>query len=113
MKERFSEVPDLRIEAFWGGWIGMTPDFLPLSFSNRKDNLYYGMGYNGHGIAHATSNGQMLADMVLGRPNEDVELFRRRMLPLPPEPLRWLAVNALKWHYERRDRVVDSELRLR
>lgn len=113
LKERFPDVPDLKIEAFWGGWIGMTPDFLPLSFSNRKGNLFYGMGYNGHGIAHATSNGQMLADQVLGKPNEDVELFKRRMLPLPPEPLRWLAVNGLKKYYERIDQVIDDDLRRR
>lgn len=113
LKDRFPELPDLQMETFWGGWIGMTPDFLPLSFSNRRRNLYYGMGYNGHGIAHATMNGRMLADQVLDRPNEDVELFKRRMLPLPPEPLRWLAVNGLKKYFERMDRVVDSDLRLR
>jgi len=109
--ERFPELPDLQIEAFWGGWIGMTPDFLPLSFSNRRGNLYYGMGYNGHGIAHATSNGRMLADQVLGRTNEDVDLFRRWMIPLPPEPLRWLAINGMKRHYERADQAVDADLR--
>lgn len=112
MTERFPELPELQIEAFWGGWIGMTPDFLPLSFSNRRGNLYYGMGYNGHGIAHATSNGQMLADQVLDRPSEDVDLFKRWMIPLPPEPLRWLAINGMKWHFERADQAVDADLRL-
>ena len=112
LKHRFPELPDLQIQDFWGGWIGMTPDFLPMSFSNRRGNLSYGMGYNGHGVAHATSNGRMLADQVLGRPNQDVELFKRRMLPLPPEPLRWLAVNGMKKYFERADQVVDADLRL-
>lgn len=112
IKHRFPELPDLQIEDFWGGWIGMTPDFLPISFSNQRGNLFYGMGYNGHGVAHAASNGRMLADQVLGRPNEDVELFKRRMLPLPPEPLRWLAVNGMKKYFERADRAVDAALRL-
>lgn len=110
---RFPELPDLRIESFWGGWIGMTADFLPMNFSNRRGNVFYGVGYNGHGIAHATSNGRMLADQVLGRPNPDVELFRRRMLPLPPEPLRWLSVNGLKCWFEWLDQCVDGHLRLR
>jgi glycine/D-amino acid oxidase-like deaminating enzyme len=113
VKERFPEVSDLKIETFWGGWIGMTPDFLPMSFSNRKGNVFYGMGYNGHGIAHATMNGKMLADQVLGHPNEDVALFKRRMIPLPPEPLRWLAVNGMKRYFERQDLLVDADLRLR
>ncbi len=91
----------------------MTPDFLPLSFSNKRSNVFYGMGYNGHGIAHATYNGKLLADQVLGKRNMDVELLKRSMLVLPPEPLRWLAVNGLKWHYERIDQIIDADLRQR
>ena len=113
LRERFPEIPDVKIESFWGGWIGMTPDFLPLSFSNKRSNVFYGMGYNGHGIAHATYNGKLLADQVLGKRNMDVELLKRSMLVLPPEPLRWLAVNGLKWHYERIDQIIDADLRQR
>lgn len=111
LKIRFPQVPDLNIESFWGGWVGMTLDFLPFSFGNARGDVFYGLGYNGHGVAQATLNGTMLADQVLGRPNEDVELLRRRTLPLPPEPLRWLAVQGLKWRFERQDREVDADLR--
>lgn len=110
-KVRFPEVPDLAIESFWGGWICMTLDFLPLSFGNARGDVFYGLGYNGHGVAQATLNGTMLADQVLGRPNEDVALLKRRVFPLPPEPLRWLALHALKWRLGRTDGVVDADLR--
>ena len=113
MKLRFPEVPDLGIETFWGGWIGMTLDFLPFCFTNKRRNVFYGLGYNGHGIPQATLAGSMIAALVLGRPNEDVELLKRRIIPLPPEPLRWLVVKALMHYYERIDEVVDSELRLK
>jgi gamma-glutamylputrescine oxidase len=111
LKERFPELPGLEIDTFWGGWIGMTLDFLPFSFSNPRGNVFFGMGYNGHGIAQATLNGSMLADQVLGRPNEDVETLRRRVFPLPPEPVRWATFQTLKWYYERIDRAVDADLR--
>lgn len=113
LAERFPEVPDLEIETFWGGWIAMTLDFLPFSFSNARGDVFYGMGYNGHGLAQATLNGSMLADQVLGRRNEDVELLKRRVIPLPPEPLRWLVVKGLLWYYTRIDDMVDSDLRLK
>jgi glycine/D-amino acid oxidase-like deaminating enzyme len=110
-KERFPELPNLEIDTFWGGWIGMTLDFLPMNQSNKQENVYYGVGYNGHGVAQATLGGKMVADQVLGQTNEDVDRLRRRIYPLPPEPFRWLGVNALKWYFDHIDRKIDNELR--
>lgn len=107
---RFPEIPDVKIESFWGGWIGLTLDFLPIHQSNARGTTFYGIGYNGHGIAQATYAGPMLADQVLGRPNAEVELFRRRMIPLPPEPLRWLVVKGITRHLNRIDAKVDADL---
>jgi glycine/D-amino acid oxidase-like deaminating enzyme len=109
-RERFPELRDLEIEAFWGGWIAMTLDFLPLSYANASRTVFYGMGYNGHGLAQATYNGRLLADQALDRPNEDVELLRRRIIPLPPEPLRWLIVHGLMRYFDGIDRAVDKDL---
>lgn len=111
LRERFPEAPDLRIETYWGGWIGMTLDFLPLSYADSRRRVFYGMGYNGHGVAQATYNGSLLADQVLGRANADVDLLRRRITPLPPEPLRWLVAQGLMRVFEGPDRRVDAELR--
>lgn len=107
---RFPEIPDVKIESFWGGWIGLTLDFLPLHGSNARGTVFHGMGYNGHGIAQATYAGTMLADQVLGRANAEVELFRRRLIPLPPEPLRWLVVKGITHFLDRIDNKVDAEL---
>lgn len=107
---RFPEIPDVKIESFWGGWIGLTLDFLPIHQSNARGTTFYGIGYNGHGIAQATYAGPMLADQVLGRQNAEVELFRRRMIPLPPEPLRWLVVKGITRHLNRIDAKVDADL---
>lgn len=107
---RFPEIPDVQIESFWGGWIGLTLDFLPVHQSNARGTVFYGIGFNGHGIAQGTYAGPMLADQVLGRPNPEVELFRRRILPLPPEPLRWLVVKGITTMLGRVDRKVDADL---
>jgi glycine/D-amino acid oxidase-like deaminating enzyme len=108
--QRFPELPDVQIESFWGGWIGLTLDFLPIHQSNTRGTVFHGIGYNGHGIAQGTYAGIMLAEQVLGRRNPEVELFRRRIIPLPPEPLRWLAIKGLTMALDRIDRKVDADL---
>ncbi|MBX9665411.1 FAD-binding oxidoreductase [Novosphingobium sp.] len=107
---RFPELPDVGIESFWGGWIGLTLDFLPLHGSNARGTVFHGLGYNGHGIAQATYAGPMLADQVLGRSNAEVELFQRRLFPLPPEPLRWLVIKGITATLDRVDNRVDADL---
>ena len=109
-RQRFPELPDVDIESFWGGWIGLTLDFLPVHQANKRGTVFHGIGFNGHGIAQGTYAGPMLADQVLGRPNPEVEMFQRRMIPLPPEPVRWLVVRGIASMLERIDRKVDADL---
>ena len=108
--QRFPEIPDVKIESFWGGWLGLTLDYLPIHESNKRGTVFYGVGYNGHGIAQGTYAGPMLADQVLGKPNAEVDLFRRRMFPLPPEPLRWLVATGLLSSLYHTDRKIDADL---
>jgi hypothetical protein len=51
--------------------------------------------------------GEMIADLIADRPNGDVELLRRRLLPLPPEPFLWLVVHGITAVLEAIDRRVD------
>jgi glycine/D-amino acid oxidase-like deaminating enzyme len=107
-RARFPMLADVAIEAFWGGWIAMTLDFLPLCGVTGDDpSVVHGVGFNGHGLAQATAMGAMIADVIAGRPNQDVELLRRRVLPLPPEPFRWLLVHGITAVLETIDRRVD------
>jgi glycine/D-amino acid oxidase-like deaminating enzyme len=110
-RDRFPMLDDVPIECFWGGWIGMTLDFLPLcGVGGRHANIHHGLGYNGHGIAQATCMGRLLADRVSGIDNEDAALLHRRGIPIPPEPLRWLLVKGLVGLFAGMDRRVDRVL---
>lgn len=94
-RERFPEL-ETPVERFWSGPIAMTLDFLPsIGATGRFHNLFYAVGYNGHGVALATFAGRALADWIAGREGPGTVLVERRSLPLPPEPLRWLAVRGI------------------
>jgi glycine/D-amino acid oxidase-like deaminating enzyme len=115
-RERFPTLADLPIAHFWGGWIGLTLDFLPtLGVGGAHRNLFFGLGYAGHGVAQATLMGAMLAERIQGREHEHEVALRRRELSWPPEPLRWLGakliINALTALDRRTDRQVRSALR--
>lgn len=111
LRERFPEL-DAGIDAFWGGWIGTTLDFLPLlGTSGPHANVYHGLGYNGHGVAQACLFGRLLADAVLGRTSEEAELLARRGVPLPPEPLRWLLARGILFSLESLDARTDRAIR--
>ena len=88
----------------------MTLDFLPFFGADKSGRIVHAMGYNGHGIAQATFAGSMAADLVMDRKNRWVELLRRRSLPLPPEPFRWLGVKALLGYLGGVDAKVDRDL---
>ena len=110
-RDRFPMLDDVPIESFWGGWIGMTLDFLPMcGITGKHSNIHYGLAYNGHGIAQASYMGRLLGDQLTGVANEDAALLKRRGIPIPPEPLRWLVVKGLIALFAGMDRGVDRAL---
>lgn len=95
-RERFPELEGIPVRRFWGGWIGFTLDFLPMvGVTGDQNNVHYGFGYAGHGVAQATLMGSMLAHRVLGRPHECEKALTRRLWSWPPEPLRYAAYQAI------------------
>jgi glycine/D-amino acid oxidase-like deaminating enzyme len=110
-RERFPTLAGVPIDCYWGGWIALTVDFVPVHGALAGGNaLYYG-GCNGHGVPTCTLMGSALADSALGEAPEVARALDRFELPWPPEPLRWLGGQALLWYLRRADRRVDEELR--
>ncbi|MBW2418840.1 MAG: FAD-dependent oxidoreductase [Deltaproteobacteria bacterium] len=108
-RERFPELPDVRVERHWGGPIFMSLDFLPrVGRGGRHQNLLHAIGWAGHGVAQASYAGVMLADLLCERAGPGAALWSRRSIPLPPEPLRWLAFRGLTGWFESVDRRVDK-----
>ena len=62
-------------------------------------NIFFGVGYNGTGIAQTPVGGRILASLVLGKDDRWsrsglVGLTRRTALP--PEPIRYLGARAVR-----------------
>lgn len=70
-------------------------------------------GYGGHGLPMASYSGTIIADMLLGNNTDRAALFvnRKRRLPIPPEPLRWVVGHAMKRKMVEADSIIDAAAR--
>lgn len=111
-RERFPELDRVPIRAFWGGWIGFTLDFLPyFGTTGAHNNVVYGFGYAGHGVAQATLMGALIADRVHGRAHPCEAALARKERAWPPEPLRWLAAKLINGALTALDARTDRQIR--
>ncbi len=67
----FPSLQDVPIERTWGGWIAMTPSWLPVAGQTKQENVYYSIACNGHGLAQAPYLGTLIADLIAGNEFHD------------------------------------------
>jgi glycine/D-amino acid oxidase-like deaminating enzyme len=81
-----------RITHSGGGPIDVSADQLPFFKTAPGTRIHYGAGCSGNGVGPSWLGGRILASLALGRDDEltQLQLARRRVRPLPPEPLRRL-----------------------
>jgi gamma-glutamylputrescine oxidase len=65
MLEIYPQLANARIDYAWGGTLAITRSRLP-AIGRLQRNLYYALGYSGHGISTATMAGKLIAEAVRG-----------------------------------------------
>lgn len=83
----------------WSGLVDFARDFLPsFGVTGKAHNIFYAVGYAGHGVALTHLAGETLATLYAGDalPDEARFLVGRRLPTIGVEPFRWLAVNAVR-----------------
>jgi len=91
----FPSIAGLQFETTWSGLVDCSLDFSP-SVGRLRNNIYYGIGYCGHGVNLTSLFGRIIADFVNGQEGKWTDLpFVNRQLPyIPNEPFRWLGAQA-------------------
>jgi glycine/D-amino acid oxidase-like deaminating enzyme len=83
--------------ARWTGLLDLTFDRVPsIGTTGSRGNVYYALGYSGHGLALGAQAGRVIADLYAGDHDawRSYPFFQRRMPRIPPEPLRWIGYQA-------------------
>lgn len=71
----FPQLRGVRIDYEWGGIIGIVVNRVPV-IGRLRDNVYYAMGYSGHGVNMTHAAGEIVADAI-GGTLEKLDLFER------------------------------------
>jgi gamma-glutamylputrescine oxidase len=85
---------NVRIEHRWTGTVDLTLDRMcSMGVHGPSRNIYYAVGFSGHGVALAMLAGRVLCDLYSGNhePWRDLPFYQKSLPALPPEPLRWIS----------------------
>ena len=99
IRETFPGLADIGISHRWGGPVSVPIDFFPaMGYLGGDRRVIYNLGCVGHGVALANMAGQILRDLVREQETELTDLFfvNRRVIPLPPEPIRFAVVQGIR-----------------
>lgn len=83
--------------ACWTGLLDISFDrAASLGVTGQGGNVYYALGYSGHGVVLGMLAGRVLCDLYAGdhEPWRDFPFYQRRLPRIPREPLRWLGYQA-------------------
>ena len=97
MTRYFPALSEAPVAHRWAGTLAITLDRVcSMGVAGESRNVYHALGYSGHGVALALLAGRVLADLYEGNHEawRDLPFYQKRLLPLPPEPLRWLGYQA-------------------
>jgi glycine/D-amino acid oxidase-like deaminating enzyme len=105
----FPQLREIPIAHAWTGVFGVSRDWAASVHCDRQSGMCWAGGYAGEGVAAANLAARTLRDLVLER---DTELTRlpwvaHRPRQWEPEPLRWLAVQAVYGGLRAADAIED------
>ena len=103
----FPQLEGLRFTHRWGGVIDSCSRFSVTFGSAFGGRLAYSAGYTGLGVGATRFGAMTCLDLVdaLETERTALRMVREKSLPFPPEPVRWLGIQATIRAYDRQDRT--------
>jgi glycine/D-amino acid oxidase-like deaminating enzyme len=97
--ETFPQLKGIKFTHGWGGAIDTCSRFSPFWGRAYRKRVAYVLGFTGLGVASTRFGAQVMLDLVDGLDTERTRLkmVRRKPLPFPPEPFRFLFIRLTQW----------------
>jgi glycine/D-amino acid oxidase-like deaminating enzyme len=92
------DAADVKIAHQWSGPVALTWNRIcAMGVRGVANNVYYALGYSGHGVTLANLAGRVLCDLYSGSDERwrGLPFFRGAMAWMPPEPLRYIGYHVV------------------
>ncbi len=101
----FPQLAGIKFTHAWGGAIDTCTRFSAFWGISKDQRVAYVLGYTGLGVAATRFGAATMLDLLDGKTTERTKLkmVRRKPLPFPPEPFRYLAIQLTRWSISRAD----------
>ncbi len=113
--ETFPQLEGVKFTHMWGGVIDTSSRFTVFWGRAMNSRVGYALGYTGLGVAASRFGAAVMLDQLYGRRSlaTQTEFVKQRPLPFPPEPFRFIGIQATKWSMDREDKTGKRNLWLR
>lgn len=103
--EAFPSLEDVPFTHAWGGAIDSTTRFCMFAGTAARGRIGYALGFTGLGVGATRYGAEVILDLLAGRPTERTRpaMIRRPPVPFPPEPVRYLGIQATRRSLARED----------
>ena len=105
--ETFPQLEDVKFTHTWGGAIDTCSRFCVFWGRAMNGRVAYALGYTGLGVASSRFGAAVMLDLLHDRRSvaTQTEFVRSKPLPFPPEPFRFVGIQATRWSLDREDRT--------
>ncbi len=101
----FPQLQGVRFSHAWGGVIDTCTRFAAFYGTALSGRVGYALGFTGLGVGATRFAGDVLLDLLsdLDTPRTRLEMVRKKPVPFPPEPVRWVGIEATRRSLARAD----------
>ena len=105
--DTFPQLEGLKFTHAWGGVIDTCSRFCVFWGSAMQGRVAYSVGYTGLGVASTRFGAEVMLDSIDGKRSKatETEFVKSKPLPFPPEPFRFIGIQATRYSLNREDKT--------
>ena len=113
--DTFPQLEGLKFTHTWGGVIDTCSRFCVFWGRGMQGRVAYSTGYTGLGVASTRFGAEVMLDILDGKRSKatETDFVKHKPLPFPPEPFRFIGIQATRWSLNHEDRTGKRNVWLR